>query len=86
MDFFILGCACNYLLINIINIGWKKLLDDATIMALFTDEELKGREEAGLDDTVKLGRRKARVQSILDSVTLVEVRRSMSCFVYAVCR
>ena len=74
MDFFVLAASCHFMLVHLIRLGWGKLLDDASISALFTSEELSGLDEQSCDPSVKMGKRKARVQALLDDHMMVRGR------------
>ena len=77
MDFFVLAASCHFMLGHLIRLGWGKLLDDASIGALFTSEELASHDDTS-DPTIKMGKRKARVQALLDDSMMVRGRLSLT--------
>ena len=71
MDFIVLASSCHFMLIHVIRLGWGKLLNDASIIALFTPDEIGGLHERSDDPDAKMGKRKSRVQNMLDDYMMV---------------
>ena len=66
MDFMVLAAACHFMLIHVKRLGWGKLLNEASILSLFTRDEMRGLDEKSDDPDAKMGKRKSRVRDLLD--------------------
>ena len=74
LNFYVLGCSLNWTLIHLIRRGWSQFLDEAAISAMFTEGELNGHDEHSEDPSIKMGKRKSRVQLMINDYMFVRVR------------